>query len=47
MIKFIGHIQQRQFECSEGMHREQVAINHFSIRSRKLGIIRSDEIVRL
>jgi hypothetical protein len=45
MIKFSRFILQRLFECSEGMYREQVAINYFSIRSRVPGITLSDKTV--
>jgi hypothetical protein len=43
MTNFFNHIQQRQFECSEGTYREQFANNHFSIQSRALEITRSDK----
>ena len=47
MKDFFRHIQQRQFECSEGTYREHVDTDYFSIQSRELGITRSYKILGL
>jgi hypothetical protein len=47
MIKFFHHIQQCQFEYSEGTYREHVAAQYFSIQSGVPGVTRSDKILGL